>query len=729
MVERTAMQTYSAEARQAVPVADLGGPNLSQNSQGVPLTTAINPVAIPDNRQSDATMKALLGLGASALAPLVQEEAQRQFMVGVGKAMEGQALKEIVDEQPWYTQIFAPSNAATGARMYTKQAQVAKFVGDVQAKMPELVKQGSGEVQKYAYSALKGLMTGDAIADGIITQEVTEKFGPLFAQHAKGHYEHVQNEAYGAQQGAWGSLGKNFNEQAKAVVKDPMAQPALDAQFGNLLRDLSPFPGQPEDSYEKGMTEFLVGQAAAGNYHTIKRLRALGVVDGIKDGTRKATVERAINAGAQGAVAAAVPELAQDMAANYFNLSQDAPGFLAARAALNAKAAALTGVDDAKIYADAATDNDLIAWMGRKQSAQGKIDTEAHAAANAQVLDALAEAALDNGNAKQLISDGVLKAETVSRAASRKMLTALSKGPVEIAKVLGSSTDYEMQSANTYFSNALNTREYNSNYGAAAEAVHLLQGKARGAVAKYISPDEMTKLEAYNTLIARDASGKPTMEPSVAYQIANNPIARAASSRLPVEVTGRNEAIRAAVKDKYTSWIFPNSVDKASLKMAERVTSGSMNALGSNTDDETAAAYALERAVSTSGLQQVGKRLLVAANPRDKPLHSLIGFGEGDTAAAFDSVMDEIAKGVGASEFDDYQLIRLPDRDGRAQVHLDAYVDGKRVNTIITSDRLKDRATAQFKEKHAPKPVTTPKPTGLSAFGAPIDVRPGGVQN
>lgn len=697
------MQSFAIEqGALAVPAAQsTGGPALGQAAQ-LQLQQAPTLAAIPDNRAEDATMKALFKLGGDALAPLVQEEAQRQFMVGVGKAMEGKALKEIVDEQPWYTNIFGPSNASTGARVYTKQAQVAQFVADVQNRMPELVKQPTSELQKYAYGSLKSLMTGDAMADGMITQEVTEKFAPLFASHAKGHYEYVQKEAYGAQQGAWSAIGKSFNKAAAEEATSGMMGPgAVEAQFGNVLKDLQPFPGQSDESYERGLSEFLVSQAAEGNYHTIKRLRALGLVDNIKDGSRRAEVERAINAGATRAVQNAVPQLVKDMVANTLNLSQDADGFLAARASINARAAAITGVDDAKVYPDASTDNDLLGWLSRKNAAEAS-GTKARAdAAQESMWEQVAAEALKQGVAKQAIANGSTKADYVQRAADRDFLEASKQGPAAMADVINRSKDFEFQAANTYFANTLNRAEYDSNFGIAAETVALLPDKS--VLGKYLSPEQTRKLLAYNRLTQSGSGGKG-MEPAIAFQIANSPIAEMAGGFLPSKVAGQSKAVRAAVKDKFGGW-FSDDIDEASMRMAERVTGSYMKTLGAETDDETAAGIALNEAIKTAGLQQVGKRLLIAANPRDSQLKDLIGFGERDTSEAFESIIADIAKANGLSGFDNYQLIRRPDqKDGgktRAAVYLDAYTDdGRRINAVITSDRLKERAEAGFTTRH-----------------------------
>lgn len=696
------MQSFAIEqGALAVPAAQsTGGPVMGQAGQ-LQLQQAPLAAAIPDNRAEDATMKALFKLGAASLQPLVQEEAQRQFMVGVGKAMEGQALKQIVDEQPWYTQIFGPSNAATGARVYTKQAQVAQFVADAQNRMPELVKQPTSELQKYAYGSLKSLMTGDAIADGMITQEVTEKFAPLFASHAKGHYEHVQKEAYSAQQGAWSAIGKNFNSAAVAAADGKTKPEEIDAQFGNLLNDLQPFPGQPDESYERGLSEFLVSQAAEGNYHTIKRLRALGVVGGIKDGSRRAEVERAFDAGAARAVQKAIPQLVKDMVGNTLNLSQDADGFLAERARINARAAQITGVDDAKVYPDASTDNDLLGWLSRKNAAEASGQKAKLDAAQESMWEQVAAEALKQGVAKQAIANGSTKADYVQRAADKAFLEASKQGPAAMADVMNRSKDFEFQAANTYFANALNRAEYDSNFGIAAETVALLPDKA--VLGKYLSPEQTRKLLAFNRLTQSGGGGKG-MEPAIAFQIANSPIAEMAGGFLPSKVAGQSKAVRAAVKDKFGGW-FSDDIDEASMRMAERVTGSYMKTLGAETDDETAAGIALNEAVKTAGLQQVGKRLLIAANPRDSQLKDLIGFGDRDTSEAFESIIADIAKANGLRGFDNYQLIRRPDqKDGgktRAAVYLDAYTDdGRRINAVITSDRLKERAEANFTARH-----------------------------
>ena len=90
------------------------------------------------NEQGDKTAAALFGFAETMLKPVAQEVAARKFLEGQQRAASGEALTQIVNEQPWYSKIFGPSSAVEGARQYSLDAQAAKFDAAVQNAMPSL---------------------------------------------------------------------------------------------------------------------------------------------------------------------------------------------------------------------------------------------------------------------------------------------------------------------------------------------------------------------------------------------------------------------------------------------------------------------------------------------------------------------------------------------------------------------------------------------------------------
>ncbi|RPA32810.1 hypothetical protein EGC79_20400 [Shewanella vesiculosa] len=90
--------------------------------------------------QPDPTMAALMKLGGNLLAPAVKREQETQFMQGMQRAAEGEAVKEIVDEQPWYSKVFGATSLVDGARTYTAAAKAASIATDLDSRMPEIAK-------------------------------------------------------------------------------------------------------------------------------------------------------------------------------------------------------------------------------------------------------------------------------------------------------------------------------------------------------------------------------------------------------------------------------------------------------------------------------------------------------------------------------------------------------------------------------------------------------------
>jgi len=228
---------------------------------------------------NQATFKAVSGMAQAALEPYVERKQQELFYEGARRQIEGEALADIVDSQPWYSKIFGPSASVQGARKMAQLRAVDEVVNGMAAEMPELRRLNPDEFQAELFNRADSVLTGDEQSDAIIQAQILESSQPLIRTHTKEHY------AFGQEQ-----MQEEFTKSS--VVNAEQLQRGADAyQRGIMSEDdwnqlrlkaansLQPLEGQTEDSYFNSV--YASGQEAmqTGKWHYVKMLEDAGIVD------------------------------------------------------------------------------------------------------------------------------------------------------------------------------------------------------------------------------------------------------------------------------------------------------------------------------------------------------------------------------------------------------------------------------------------------------------------
>lgn len=226
------------------------------------------------NEQGDKTAAALFGFAETMLKPVAQELAARKFLEGVQRAASGEALTEIVNEQPWYSKIFGPSSAVEGARQYSLDAQAAKFDAAVQQAMPSLRNTSPDELPGIIQKMSKEFETGDPATDTQLGLRLTKVLPNLIQAHTREYYKAQQEHAYNqrfeaAQQNA---------TALQIVSQDPMASEddKLLRQANFLQGYILPNGADPE-SHKQFVATSLASLAEAGQFHALNVAVQAGV--------------------------------------------------------------------------------------------------------------------------------------------------------------------------------------------------------------------------------------------------------------------------------------------------------------------------------------------------------------------------------------------------------------------------------------------------------------------
>lgn len=664
-----AMLQGAGQGPSAAPVAFSALGSTSAPAQGSNAKAGLN----------DATVNAMLKLGGDILAPRIKQAQQQQFMDGVKQAMTGEALTDIVAERPWYTEIFGPSSAVQGARAYTVASTVAKFGADMERQMPKLAEQGPEALDSAVKGLTSQLMTGDAAADAAITSQVVDQMAPLYKRHAKEHYLYQQRRASDAQVDAWSSLGAAYQQRAAAAATgDKTVSPKdVQADADRLIGNMSPFADQSVESYELNVSKFLEASARAGNFQVVKLFKEKGFFDQLPPENRAKLEGTFKVAGAQ-ALSNAMPTFALDVAMIVNDTAQD-PRKLPARVAeLNAKAAAMTGVDlkDAQLIPNSTLDNVTGSILRAQATAAAKQHEADLAAARAKAL------IYEPGGAVKGKAIGFVK-DTDLEAAVLGEWTAQANDPAKRAQLLNASPTEAYSGIKVDLQNSLSSEEVTPGTQRTANLYAALTDEARGA---YFSSDQQKFLDRYNSYVN---SGE---QPAAAWQRARivQPL-----SKYVLDAKEKDESaksIRKWVEDKAedvngaAGWIGINGIDDNGIRVLQVLTGRQLaTGRGINTMD-TSVKRAMSEVLTSGKAEIVGKSVILNAQAGTTPvLQELMkgkdSMGHKEAAAAFETFIQDKAKAMG-SPLHEYLIQRLPDGAGQSRFVVENTDDKGAVQTF-----------------------------------------------
>lgn len=203
--------TFAGRGGGGVPQTQAGQRQaLRNNASGGGAQLTARALQVPD-AQPDPTFQVLARLGGEAIKPHLEAERTAAYVQGMQKAASGQAIQEIVDEQPWFSKLFGSTSLVDGARAYTAAAKANSVAVDIESNMPELRKLSAEEFSKYATSAITKANTGDAVTDMMLSQQISSTLPQVLKAQAKEHIRFTQEQYEDAQESAltsgWAGVG------------------------------------------------------------------------------------------------------------------------------------------------------------------------------------------------------------------------------------------------------------------------------------------------------------------------------------------------------------------------------------------------------------------------------------------------------------------------------------------------------------------------------------------
>lgn len=244
----------------------------------------------------DPTMQVLFKMGASILAPAIKAEQEAGFVRGMQRAAAGQAVTDIVEEQPWYSKAFGTTDVVDGARAYTAFTKASEISTSIQAAMPELRKLSGPQFAEHIQKTVASTRTGDDATDAMVFQQAMRSMPEQMAQQTKHHYVYQQERMADAQRAAMGAALTNVGvvtTKYRTAAPGDMFQPAVQneitdsvdaegAAVGAVQAFIRP-EGMDPKVHSRNVTLALAAAAAEGNLAGVYAMQDAGVVDQLHD--------------------------------------------------------------------------------------------------------------------------------------------------------------------------------------------------------------------------------------------------------------------------------------------------------------------------------------------------------------------------------------------------------------------------------------------------------------
>jgi len=251
----------------AAPAASSAQVTVSQGGTQGGFVSQVAPIPTPQPTIADKTLDSILEMGKGVLQVKLKEQQNKAFLGGVQKVMQGEALKDIVDDQPWYTSIFGPSSTVEGARAYSQISQVDKFTGDLYGDMDRLQKIDPNKVGEEVNSKMSQFLTGDDVTDTAIQMKMVESVGPFFKAHAKNHYKWQQTEMQTQVTNAMLQAGSTIQAAAKGWVDGTSTPEDRQQALAGAISSWQPLAGQSSKSYWEAIKTATITSMAEGNHY------------------------------------------------------------------------------------------------------------------------------------------------------------------------------------------------------------------------------------------------------------------------------------------------------------------------------------------------------------------------------------------------------------------------------------------------------------------------------
>lgn len=232
------------------------------------------PVRPNINRQAaqfdGTTLAALQSMADAVIRPAVERKQQEMYIEGARRQIEGEALQDIVEEQPWYSRIFGPSASVQGARTMAQMRAVEDFTTELQNDMVALRSLSPDEFQAELMARIdRHSSLGDSLSNAAVQAQLLENYGPIIRNHTKEHYSWVQEQMQEQFTSALAGHARFMYSAVQGLSTGHMSEDDYRTVLGSVANALQPIEGQTADSYWSGVQVATEEAMAQGNWHFV----------------------------------------------------------------------------------------------------------------------------------------------------------------------------------------------------------------------------------------------------------------------------------------------------------------------------------------------------------------------------------------------------------------------------------------------------------------------------
>lgn len=248
-------------------VGELRGSVMGGGAQGV---RAVRGGITQRAELDSTTLEAFQALSNGIIDPYIERRQQQEYMEGARRQIEGEALKDIVDSQPWYSKIFGPSASVSGARTMASMQAVEGFTNSIASDMGNLRQLTPEEFGAEVMNRMdQSADLGDTQTNVAVQAQLMESYGPLVRSHTKEHAKYVQEEMQAQFTGSLATEARSLGQYMQGVVNGTVSEDDARIVISNAAGALQPIEGQAPESYWSGVEVATEEAMATGNFHFV----------------------------------------------------------------------------------------------------------------------------------------------------------------------------------------------------------------------------------------------------------------------------------------------------------------------------------------------------------------------------------------------------------------------------------------------------------------------------
>ena len=653
------------------------------------------------------------------MQPYIERKQSEKFFEGFTMAQEGIALEELNNSDSNIKTIFGPTAFEQGAQFFTAKATLDQWTQDRYADMDRLKTLDPRDAAKELAATSRSLMTKDPFANQMIQSGLIEATGPLMNAVAKARYAYGQEQAINA----WNTAGKSgagalqaaASAQASAAGPTDGPSPALIQQTHTFLGGMVKPEGMDDETYRKGLYNFMRSAMQDGNFYAVNLMRRAGI-DKVFGEDERVKLDDAQHRYGQRAMEDLMSQDAgvatmildyEEARGHTFGGEAGDPKIMtplqaAARlTSINSYIKRRTGLDEdffdfSEIRGEVRSIIDLVVSNHRRtQERKWQLEDRAYARqTQIEIAErddreaaAASGAAWASGDVNAAIAGGI-EEKHFNRLALRDFRTGDFRGLAR-AFAVGHYTSTAVKNDIQGSVRGSLEEQYGKNFGKAYQTWQGMMKVNPGMTSDYYG-EYHEKMRAFGTLAN-------TVGPEAAYRQAFGDPARYSSATVPPALRKEaDEAVAAAVNSRQSGWYNPfgTKYSAQAIRVMQNVVREDI-ALGLQNSDTPSGALAPEKmnaALANGRLQVAGGEAWRAA-PGTKPFRVQLGLQQDEADSVFRAQVDfrlkraGLASGINSNL--DMNYVDMP--NGKKALHvIGRDAEGNSANIVIPMQAFKD---------------------------------------